>query len=166
MEQFLPRPMSDGSLGPEFTALKLEGALHGGMLTQALSKLPPYKEVTYRGTRENPADFKRKYVDGKTLPPYTTFSSASKVRAKAQTFADGTGGNFSPPADRTVSVVFVVVMNNGRDISKLSVMGDEKEVLILPGAVFKVDRVVRMPRGSEGNPKATDWYTVFLNQVA
>lgn len=165
MQQFLPRPMADGSLGPEFTALKLEGALHGGMLSQAVSKLPPYAEVTYRGLRENPAAFQKKYVEGATLAPFTSFSSASKVRAKAQTFADGTGGNFTPPPDKTVSVVLVVNMKDGRDISKLSFMGDEKEVLILPGAVFKVDRLVRMPRGNDGVPKATDWYTVFVTQV-
>jgi hypothetical protein len=146
-------------------ALKQEGQEHAAMLMQALSKLPPDNQVTYRGTRITPADFARKYTVGSEVP-FASFGSSAKQRSIAQAFADGTGGDVAPPDDAVVSVVFVVEGKNGRDISKISAATKpEDEVLIMPGSAFTVSRVVPASRGNAGKPEAKAWYTVFLKQV-
>jgi hypothetical protein len=164
-ERFAPRPYAgdDPWSGHAGATMKQEGLEHAAMLMQALTKLPAYNQVTYRGTRVTPDDFKARFTEGKEVP-FTSFASSAKQRAVAQSFADG-GGDISPANDAIVSVVFVVEGKNGRDISKISAATKpEDEVLILPGSTFTVSKVVPASKGNPGKPEAKAWYTVFLKQ--
>lgn len=148
--------------------LKSEGALHAGMLMQALGKLPPWKGLTYRGSRMTPEKFKAEYSQGATSK-FTAFGSSAKIESAARKFADGVGGDVSPSVAETVSVMAKVTLTNGRDISSLSAaMVKEDEVLILPGATFAVTNIERHPTGAPGAKAApaTAWFTVHLTQTA
>ncbi|HET7180637.1 MAG TPA: hypothetical protein VFI15_00230 [Candidatus Limnocylindrales bacterium] len=160
-----PRPFTNADPWSHLGTVKQEGQEHAAMLMEALVKLPPYNQVTYRGTRMTPEDFAVKCRQGAEFP-FSSFASSAKRREIAQGFADGKGGDVAPAKEAVVSVVFVVNMKNGRDISKISAATKpEDEVTILPGTVYVVDRVVRMQKGNPGTPTAQHWYTVFLNQA-
>lgn len=156
------------ALGPGLKLLKLEGALHAGMLNQALAKLPRFAEVAYRGRRMSPADFATKYNGGQGgLEKFGAFSSTTKSMGIARGYADGTGGDVTTNATDTVSVVYEITMKDGRDISLLSaaISKNEEEVLILPGAELKVDAVIPESTGNAGKPSATAWYKIKMTQV-
>lgn len=164
--RFAPRPFTneDPWSHSNVPAAMQEGREHAAKLMEALIKLPAYNQVTYRGTRITPDEFKRKYAMGNEVP-FTAFGSSAKQRSIAQQFADGTGGDVTPAEDAVVSVVFVVEGKNGRDISRISAATKpEDEVLILPGSSFTVSRVVPASKGNPGKPEAKAWYTVFLRQ--
>lgn len=163
------------------TAMK-EGAMHAGVLMQALSKIEPFTKKGYRGERLNAADFIRRYVvgaevSGSNTEPgkaprgvnYTWFGSASKRRNIAEGYAQGISGDVKPRPDQTVSVLLEMELTNARDIEKLSgTPKGEYEVLILPGAKFVITAVIKAPTSDqvEGDPKATHWAIVRMKQVA
>lgn len=157
------------TLGPGLRLLKQEGALHAGMLQQALTKLPKYDKVAYRGRRMSDAKFDEKYLKRPGQPEvFKTFSSSSKSQAIGQGYADGTGGDVRPGDLDTVSILYEITMTDGRDISMLSAamtLNPELEVLILPGAVFKVTQVIEYFVGPVGKPAATRWFRIKLTQV-
>jgi len=144
--------------------LMSEGAMHAGVLMSAMAKLPAWPgEDAYRGTRMTQAAFDAKYAKG-AIVPYNAFTSAAKAPEPAQKFADGIGG--SPPAPgEDVSVFLEIKVTNARDISSLSLVTVEKEVLLLPGAKLKVLDVIPVTGvpGSTDVP-ATKWYVVKLVQ--
>jgi hypothetical protein len=156
------------ALGPGLKLLKQEGALQAGMLSQAASKLPKYDKLTYRGRRMSEDDFDAKYLKnpGK-VERFASFSSMSKSEAVARRYADGIGGDVKTKPTETVSVLYEVQMTNGRDISALSaaLSQNEEEVLILPGAEFKVTQVTPFFAGNAGKPAARSWYRVKLTQT-
>ena len=61
----------------------------------------------------------------------------------------------------------ILEVRNGRDISMLSTIRDEEEILLLPGAKFKVDVVKRYGTGNAGNTTvpAKRWFTVEMTQT-
>jgi len=151
--------------GSGLKRLMAEGAAHAGMLMQALSKLDPYTETTFRGERLTINEYVKKYRKGAELP-FHAFSSAAKERSVAEGYADGTAGDIKPAADKTVSVLVEVKMTNGRDISTLSAaMLPEEEVLILPGSKFKVDGISKRTGAPPGQPPAKYWFVVHLTQT-
>jgi hypothetical protein len=156
------------ALGPGLKLLKQEGALQAGMLAQAAAKLPKYTESAFRGKRMSMAAFKDRYIKNPgQLETFASFSSASKSEAVAQGYADGTSGDVKPKPNETVSILYEITMTNGRDISALSaaLSQNEEEVLILPGAAFKVTQSIPLMPGSLGKPEATLWYRIMLIQI-
>jgi len=159
-----------------------EGAMHAGVLMQALSKIEPFTKKGYRGERLTASDFIKRYVvgaevSGSNTEPgkaprgvnYTWFGSASKRRNIAEGYAQGISGDVRPRPDQTVSVLLEMELTNARDIEKLSgTPKGEYEVLILPGAKFVITAVVKAPKSEqlEGDPKATHWAVVRMKQIA
>lgn len=87
-------------------------------LSSALSKLPDYKGMVYRGTNLDPAQVAR-YVPGQTVTE-SAFTSSSTTRPFP--------GNTQ----------FTIMSSSGKDISGLSSIPNEDEVLFDKGANFKV----------------------------
>jgi len=156
------------TLGPGLKLLKEEGALHAGMLAQAAAKLPKYDKLAYRGKRMSEDKFDEQYLRNPgRLEPFGSFGSASRSEAVARGYADGTAGDVKAKPHETVSVLYEIQMTNGRDISALSaaLSKNEEEVLILPGAVFKVTQVIPYYTGNVGKPAANFWYRIKLTQI-
>lgn len=160
-----------------------EGALHTGMLMQALAKIEPYARKGYRGERLTIAEFHRRYVVGAEISgadtesgkpargmEYNRFGSASKRRSVAEGYSQGAGsGDQKISDDQTVSVILELELTNAREIEKLS--GSPKgeyEVLILPGAKFVISGLVKAPESERvpGKPAATHWAIVRMKQIA
>ena len=87
-------------------------------LSSALSKLPDYKGMVYRGTDLDPAQVAR-YVPGQTVTE-SAFTSSSSTRPFP--------GNTQ----------FTIMSSSGKDISGLSSIPNEDEVLFNKGAHFTV----------------------------
>jgi hypothetical protein len=158
----------DDALGPGLKLLKNEGVVHAGMLAQAAAKLPVYDKIAFRGRRMSHRDFATKYnMNAGRVEKFTSFSSMSKSEAVAQGYADGTAGDVKAKPNETISVLYEVKMSNGRDISALSaaLSRDEQEVLVLPGAVFRVMNVSFLPPGNVGKPNAVKWVRITLVQL-
>jgi len=156
------------ALGPGLKLLKQEGALHAGILSQAAAKLPKYDKATFRGKRMSEDDFDEKYLKNPgRIEGFGSFSSASKSETIARGYADGTAGDVKPKPDETVSILYELTMTNGRDISALSaaLSKNEEEVLILPGAAFRVKQVIPYFAGNPGKPAARFWYRIKLTQI-
>lgn len=144
--------------------LKQEGALHAGAMMMALTKLPPMKATAYRGARVSQSEFNTKFGSGRDTV-FTTFASTALEKFTAERFANGRG-EVVPRADQTVRVFCILEVTNGRDLSKISVYGaSEKEVLLLPGATFKISNMTEEKTGDEGRPPATRWVTIRLTQT-
>jgi hypothetical protein len=145
-------------------ALLSEGRMQAGMMVDAVSKLPLWSGTLYRGERVSAKQFNERYA-GKSEYPQNTFGSASKNFSTAQKFANGEGDD-TPGTDQDISVFIYYHVTNGRDISKLSAVGSEGEVSILPGTRFKVDQMDRLPSGPTGNKDvpAKTWYVIILTQ--
>lgn len=138
----------------ELDELTSEGALHAGMATQGLLKLPVWKGTLYRGEVLNQTDFDSRFKADRhgtkftaTTPTMrrTNISSASKDRAKAEKFWGIAGSKVKPPR---VNVLYEMEATNGRDIEMLSASRNEKEVATLPGAEFKIVSVEKQANRS------------------
>ncbi len=146
--------------------LREEGALHAGVMMQALAKIPPWKGTTYRGSRSTAANFKENFLDKKSVK-FGAFTSSAKKEMPARQFSNGFG-DVPPKPNQDVSVFCMVELANGRDINVISAAAKgEEEVLILPGAEFEISSVTAEKTGPEGNKAspATAWYTVRMKQV-
>ena len=157
-----------------------EGAMHAGVLMQALAKIEPFTRKGFRGERLTMAEFHKRYVVGAevtgngTKPgdrgaSYSWFGSASKRRNIAVGYSMGTSGDVKPKPNQTVSVMLELELTNARDIEKLSgTPKGEYEVLILPGAKFVITELLKAPEADrvDGDPKATHWALVRMKQIA
>ena len=138
-----------------------EGAMHAGMLMEALQKLKKDKKVyreadLFRGTRITPADLAKLSVGSEY--PFENFTSLSTDESVARQFASGYGSTVA--ADRTVSVVFKVRLK-AWDISLFSALPKEKELLIEPSkcTITAIEDDADQPVGT---PPATAWKTMTL----
>jgi hypothetical protein len=147
-----------------------EAGLHAGVAMQGLRKLPAFTGETYRGEHITPAQFKEKYFVGQVFP-FNAFGSSSKSKDVAADFGHGLQGEARTP-EQTVVVFQIITNSGGRDISELSVVPHEKEVLILPGSKFKVNKMRRgraedfpdqVARLKADLPK--EWWIVELSPV-
>lgn len=140
------------------------GALHAGVMMQALSKFDPVTTTTYRGSRESPESFQAKYRDTNVMK-FSAFGSSASNATPAENFAAGQGEN-TPLPNQTVSVFCILQVTNGRQLADLSIYGaGESEVLLLPGAEFSITQIDQHQAGAPGRPPATAWYTVHLTQT-
>lgn len=141
-----------------------EGAMHAGMLMEALKKLKNDKSIyreadLFRGTRISPAEMSKLTVGASY--PFENFTSLSTDESVARQFATGFGSTVA--ADRTVSVVFKVRLK-AWDISKFSALPKEAELLIEPSTctITAIEDDADQPVGAEGAPPATAWKTLTL----
>lgn len=132
-----------------------EGTLHTGVAMQGLAKLPPMRGTLYRGAQLTPADFAKEYTVGNTVT-FPSLTSSSTVRKVADGWAAKNAG------EKTVHYVATLNVTNARDIQALSMIGDEKEWVLLPGAMFVVRAVKKMTKDL---PDGHEWYEVELQQT-
>lgn len=149
-----------------------EGSLHAAMSIKGLKKLPAVTKDTYRGTRISDAKFASDFSVGKVFT-FNALGSSSWDQSIAINFSHGLSGDNKPTPDQNVAVLTVISNSGGRDISDLSMVPDEKEVLILPGSAFVTksieqvdgnalykDQITRLT--SSGDPVPTRWYVVRM----
>ena len=112
-----------GKLKPWFWYLKL--------ILTALSKLPPSNLTVFRGMRSEIDGGYEKYEVGKNIV-WWGFSSCSKIQSIAEKdqFMGETGQR----------ALFIIDCLNGKDISKHSYFGREKEILLPPATSVQVVR--------------------------
>jgi hypothetical protein len=144
-----------------------EGALHAGVIMEGLKKLEAKGGMIYRGFRISPDEFQEKFTVGALLDPTETFQSTSTDPDKAWEFS--MGSNKTLP-DQTVAVVLEAQLFNGRDIAALSLINSEKEILTLPGTVYKILSIGDMAPEKQigrptGAPRATAYKTVKATQI-
>ena len=98
-------------------------------ILRALQTLPPLKERTtvYRGTKVPPRGLTSLRVGDCFLDP--AFVSTSRHQGIADGF-------------KSTGVFFVIEAMSGRDISGVSGLPNEKEVLLFPGTIFKLTEKV------------------------
>ena len=99
-------------------------------LNFALSKMPNYKEITYRGTELSEFDLEKyiKSFQNRTLLTEYGFLSTSRDRMIAESYGD---------------IIFKVIGRRGKSIEKISKFGansfdNEQEVLFRKGTNFNV----------------------------
>jgi hypothetical protein len=146
-----------------------EGSLHSGVAMMALEKLPPVVATVYRGARMTPKEFAdADYFKGAA---YHAFTSTSTDEDAALKFANGLECS---DANKTISVMLVLHVNNARDIKDLSLVKSEAELLLLPGT-----QLTTIPKSTpddyklqpgdrkrvKGKPVATEWYRFEMTQT-
>jgi hypothetical protein len=132
-----------------------EGKRHGAMALTGLKKLPVWSGPTFRGLRRTKAELDKDYVPG-TQTTAKPFQSTSLEQSVAERFAKKTED------DSKVGLVCHLKITNGRDIAKLSLLGDEKEILLLPGATMTIETVTPRP----GTKPGEEIYDVVMTQTA
>jgi hypothetical protein len=141
----LGAPLAPGRQGPLSPAdmAASEGTRHGKHAVEGLKKLPPWKGETYRGMGLTEAEFQDQFVANKVWKA-ASFTSTSTRKDVSTGFAknEGTGGK--------VAILLTFHVTNGRDIKDLSIYSGEGEILLLPGATARVERVVT-ERASDGS---------------
>eukprot|EP00727_Mastigamoeba_balamuthi_P007623 m51a1_g3481 putative nad(+)--arginine adp-ribosyltransferase mav (964) ;mRNA; f:772838-777011 len=95
-------------------------------LTRALRKLPSFKGTVFRGNK-SPDLVRKEYLTGREII-WSGYTSTSLDLSTARKFA-GKGG-----------VVFRIATSSGKDVSRLSTLGTENEILLPPNAVLVVSR--------------------------
>ncbi len=110
---------------------KEEGKRHMKMAMRGVKKLPIFKGTVYRGMDISQADFDKNYQAGKTVK-YSNLTSTSKDKEQAISFMDGKKG---------VKVLMEITSTKGRDISTVSDLPSEQEVLYMPGDSFKITHI-------------------------
>lgn len=128
-----------------------EGRLHAGVMQQALLKLPADPAPVFRGATYTNSDFTAQVGVGKTFL-FPSFASASKERDTAERFARDNGKDHA--------VIFRLRNSGGRDISAISLVGNEAEVTLMAGAKFQVHSITQIP--PVGSPDGRTWHEVVL----
>lgn len=125
-----------------------EGQRHGRFFKTGLEKLPLYGErkIAWRGMRKTRAEFAKQYalgdpakLRGKQLP-FTAFLSVSKTRAVAERFAYKPKQT-DPKGATMISVMMQCKLINSRDVSGLSLLRDEAELVLPPPSILQIDDV-------------------------
>lgn len=144
-------PKRGSSITPEQRAeAKAEGKRHGLIAMQALMKLPDYQGIVYRGQTLTPEDLASRYQVGKRIS-YEFLISSSKDRSVSEKFAAVKTTGKGKPVDGKVGVLMIINLKaGGKDISMLSTVGKEQEVLWLPGQELLITKVI--PEGQTGKP--------------
>jgi hypothetical protein len=143
-----------------------QGSLHAAFALAALKKLPMKMGTTYRGMRLTQAAFDKLYQEGAVITE-DAFCSQTTDRATAESFANG-GGTVQLQPDQTVYVLVATQVYEARDVQAISVHQAENELLLLPGTMYRVDRIDDLPNGPVGQrtaPPATAWKRVYMTQT-
>jgi len=129
--QCTPTPTESQKFGEHAEAARLEGLDHADIARSGLKKLPDTPGDTWRGVVLTPAEFKAKYSVGST-----TISEAFSSSSLNQNVADGF--IHSNKVNGKVNILLQMHVTKGKDIMSLSDSSTEAELLLLPGATFKV----------------------------
>lgn len=115
----------------DFKTIKEEGALHAAMATRGIMKLPPYKGRSYRAESLSTKEFNLLKV-GK---PHTfkALTSTSKNEGRAGNFLTSTLSDKRP-----ISVMWKFINVGGRDVSTISELSGEEEVLLPPSTTVNI----------------------------
>lgn len=128
-----------------------EGQLHGKIAVSGMKKLPDWTGQTYRGLALPESDFSAMYpLNGTTVFP--AFSSTSLNEATSRGFAR------TNATDGKVAILLRLQLTRGKDIATLSNSPGEAEILLMPGATFKVAKI------REEQYKNNKMYVVDLKQ--
>lgn len=152
-----------------------EGTLHAGVAMEGLKKLEPWPHDTYRGARYTEDEFNQTFMSGKPMT-FASFASSAQHEDVALKFAHGIGIEYTIGADKDIAVLCVLQLTGGRDISKISAVKKEAEVLLLPGSSYAVISVKEIDGNSVyakyvssaqgmGQPIPRKWYVVSLAPV-
>lgn len=115
--------------GTATSELIAQAQQHNEVLQEALQQLPNYTGEVWRGAGYiMPLSYKK----GSTLTFGSGFISSSKKQSKAEFFANKT--------NKPYRVVFKITSKTGKDISSLSRLKTEEEVLFKPGTKFVVTK--------------------------
>lgn len=129
-----------------------EGATHAAMALQGLNKLPDYDGAVFRGAGYTETEFAAAFKQGGTLN-ISALTSYSKSRDIATSFAGR--------QPKSVKVLTRIEDAGGRDISAISTLKREAEVVLLPGSSYKVRSIKKMPR-QDGHGFRDTWYEVVM----
>ena len=136
--------------------IKKDALRHAGLVNQALSKLEPHTGKVFRGERKTRADFKTGYQDKhkQVMDRRKDFTSTSTDRPEAIKFAKGNN-----PKDGKQGVLVELECKGllARDIHSLSHHGNELEVLLLPGAGIKIDKIHPPDLTKDPTLSGVDW---------
>jgi hypothetical protein len=124
-----------------FDPLRAEGPLHAGVMMPGLAKLPVKKGRVYRGEVLTEKLLQERTKTGEIVN--NAFWSASLKR--------GTGEGFGSLKPGEIRVLFVLTVNNARDVRHFSDL-PEDEWLILPGARFAIKSIEDEPPKTAGRP--------------
>jgi len=105
------------------------------LVLTALYKLPPVAATVYRGVKK---DLSNQFSRGRSIIWWSFSSTAASVETMNEDSFLGQDG------DRTM---FHIVINDGVDISKLSALEAEEEILLLPGTCVEVQGVFQAAPG-------------------
>ncbi|UTZ21549.1 ADP-ribosyltransferase [Vibrio campbellii] len=108
----------------------------------AMSKLPEYKGITYRGAWVKESLLNKLQVGDVVVEP--AFTSSSAIPEVAKRFAI-TRPNSPQPLQR--ALYEIQIKSNGRALGGLSEFGGEAEVLLPPNTYYKVTKI-ELNRGS------------------
>jgi len=101
------------------------------LLIRAISKLPTIQALLYRGITDVELH-SESFKEGQIVT-WAQFSSCSPVRSVAQEFFK---------KKRNKSTLFQIETKYGHNISEFSSYPSEGEIMILPGAKFRVERFI------------------------
>lgn len=105
------------------------------VLASGLNKLPAVRGILYRGTRIDQEQFVRSWVAGRTVTSSMFVSVSTELRI-ARNFAKmGAYGR-----DK-IDVLFEIRNGSGSLVDPISINRGEREILLTPGAKFRVDTV-------------------------
>jgi len=155
------------ALSPQELSLKTlreEGSLHAAVATAGLRKLDPFHGFSYRGETTTEADF-RGVVPGADATKRNLLSTG-----KGWTVCLGFAGT-NAKGDRDIALMWVfdhrAEDSGGRDVSALSQVATEGEILIMADYPFHIQSVIEV--GSPGGrAKAGDfskYYDAILGDV-
>ena len=152
-----------------------EGSLHAGVAMQGLNKLQPWTDDTYRGARYTEQEFKDTFMSGKPMV-FNSFASSAQEEEVALKFEHGIGIEYKIAPDKDIAVLCVLSLTGGRDISQLSAVKKEKEVVLLPGTKFAITSVEEVDGPAKyptmvktatnlNQPLPKKWYVVHLTAI-
>lgn len=120
---------------------KKEGRQHGRVAMRGLNKLPDFKGLVYRGLVVDTADLATTYQVGQ-LVDYANFTSSSKKISVSEGFITRELADASAKGIAKSGILLVVnIRQGGKDVSDLSLVHNEAEVLWMPGQKMRISKI-------------------------
>jgi hypothetical protein len=114
-----------------------EGRLHGEHALAGMKKMPNFEGDLFRGSSEEAKSIKSRYVKGGTFQ-YDAFVSCSTERTVSEGFIAENMSKKDRDAGKEGVLLKLEVKHSGRDVSMLSAVLTENEILLMPGVRFEV----------------------------
>jgi hypothetical protein len=144
--------VSNGVTDEHVQEAKQEGNLHSKVAKSGMKKLPDWTGMTFRGLALTENEFAVKYPLN-SVSVFPAFSSTSSKESISRGFASKEATNGK------VAILLQLHLTKGKDIEKLSDAQGEAEILLMPGATFKVSKI------KVGDHKGKKMYIVDCQQV-